>query len=938
MSIIKNFKLQTRYFWIILFLIIQNVLSAQHTDADSSSIKKIDSLIVLSDNNWNPNGPYDRNIKWLRQAEKISSETENWEKQVYCLLVLATVYNYKKDSYYFDEVVYDSYRIASERIKENHIYFLHIYGHLSDIRRKKRAYRKSIEILEKGIKACSECSFYFSTLYYIKIASNYISLGDYSKAKQYLDNAISLEYTETQNDFFQRFHTHSIYADLYKKTETFDLAIKHLRLSEEYLTTFFRKDYLNEQVNLWFDFIEIYLSQEKYPEVNKYLKKIENSKFLNDALTNGKYNVLLAKFKYSIENEITDEFLGLIDYGNQFLEEAKSVDVSLDLTISENLEYKGDIYFKHKLYSDALQSFDQALDKLGYTKVIHNASKVDNKAIVLRLLSKKIEIHLIEKNLDLAVRTESTILNLIRHLRIENSSASTIDFWANENLNVIQQILEYNYKENNYSKVYALIEENKSNILVQDITESESYGYANIIEVKIEEGVQLKSELANCRKRIFEAKQSDNIDSIELNTWVNEESRLQIDLDSYLRKLEADYPEYYKLKYNLKEYGVKNAQEQLDNQSILVEYFIGNERGYLAYLSEDNIEITEIENIESLQELTLEYYLNLSDKNNIEIDDISNQLFHQLGLDKLKDFNPEAKYLIIVGDGFLNNVPFETLSNDDGKLLLDNYNIQYQYSARLWQMMKSRKTGKKAYDLVGYAFDNKEEIFADNRSCFDLENAINLKCAEKEVRSAVEILGSKKSLIAGQNISELFSLANETKILHLATHACLDDTDSEYSRIYFNDTLLTNQDLKLIDFSADLVVLSACETGFGEVIKGEGSMSLSKGFFHAGAKSTLVSLWPVDDCATSDLMAYFYKNLKEGQSKDKALRNAKISYRQYANPEKTHPYYWAGFIVIGDCSPIWGDDISLWYMLSVPFAIILILLLLKIYKSRKNLA
>ena len=103
-------------------------------------------------------------------------------------------------------------------------------------------------------------------------------------------------------------------------------------------------------------------------------------------------------------------------------------------------------------------------------------------------------------------------------------------------------------------------------------------------------------------------------------------------------------------------------------------------------------------------------------------------------------------------------------------------------------------------------------------------------------------------------------------------------------------------------------MLSACESGFGTIVSGEGSMSIAKSFFQAGAKSTLVSLWPVDDCATSDLMGYFYRNLKNGVSKDEALRLAKLDFRENANPIQLHPYYWAGMIQIGDPTPLFYNS------------------------------
>jgi len=118
--------------------------------------------------------------------------------------------------------------------------------------------------------------------------------------------------------------------------------------------------------------------------------------------------------------------------------------------------------------------------------------------------------------------------------------------------------------------------------------------------------------------------------------------------------------------------------------------------------------------------------------------------------------------------------------------------------------------------------------------------------------------------------------------------------------IYFADDYLTYYDLNNLELNADLAVLSACNTGSGKLEKGEGVISIAKGFIQAGVPSVVTSLWSVDDCATSDIMTQFYKYLKEGQTKDKALRNAKLMYLQTADKAHAHPFYWGAFVQFGN--------------------------------------
>jgi len=95
-----------------------------------------------------------------------------------------------------------------------------------------------------------------------------------------------------------------------------------------------------------------------------------------------------------------------------------------------------------------------------------------------------------------------------------------------------------------------------------------------------------------------------------------------------------------------------------------------------------------------------------------------------------------------------------------------------------------------------------------------------------------------------------------------------------------------------LDLNADIVTLSACQTGLGTLLAGEGVIGLSRAFFYAGAQSLVVSLWSVNDAATAELMKYFYTNLRAGMSRDDALRQAKLSLIKTNGARWQHPHFW----------------------------------------------
>jgi CHAT domain-containing protein len=149
------------------------------------------------------------------------------------------------------------------------------------------------------------------------------------------------------------------------------------------------------------------------------------------------------------------------------------------------------------------------------------------------------------------------------------------------------------------------------------------------------------------------------------------------------------------------------------------------------------------------------------------------------------------------------------------------------------------------------------------------------------------------------------------RILHLATHGLLDNEHPELSGVVLSlfdqkgkpqDGFLRLQDIYSLRLPVDLVVLSACNTGLGKDVKGEGLIGLTRGFMYAGASSVVASLWKVDDEATAELMRLFYGYmLRDGLSPAAALRKAQVSMSQQKRWQS--PYYWAGFVIQGQYQP-----------------------------------
>jgi CHAT domain-containing protein len=169
-------------------------------------------------------------------------------------------------------------------------------------------------------------------------------------------------------------------------------------------------------------------------------------------------------------------------------------------------------------------------------------------------------------------------------------------------------------------------------------------------------------------------------------------------------------------------------------------------------------------------------------------------------------------------------------------------------------------------------------------------------------------------------------------------HALTNDTDPLYSQLVFTqnpaDTVEDNSlhayELYNMRLDANLAVLSACNTGAGKLVRGEGIMSLSRAFKFAGCPNILMSLWSVNDASAKDIVVDFHQNLKNGKGKATALQAAQLHFLGSANEANTHPFFWATFVPVGDDEPV-GDSNFPWWTL-------LILLPLAFWVVKKRLS
>lgn len=242
----------------------------------------------------------------------------------------------------------------------------------------------------------------------------------------------------------------------------------------------------------------------------------------------------------------------------------------------------------------------------------------------------------------------------------------------------------------------------------------------------------------------------------------------------------------------------------------------------------------------------------------------------------------------IVAHGSLHYLPFNAL-HDGSQFMVERYSIRLLPAATVLKFLRA-PPGEKPGTLL--AFGNPD--LKDRR--FDLA------FAQAEAQNIVRVLPKSRALTRGDATKTAFrKYASDFRMLHVASHGEFDAATPLASSLLLapdasNDGRLTVSDLYSMRVDADLVTLSACETGLGKIANGDDVVGLTRGFLYAGTRTIIASLWQVDDRATGELMTSFYESLAKGSGKRESLRSAQLGFIK----TEQHPFFWAAFQLTGN--------------------------------------
>jgi len=504
---------------------------------------------------------------------------------------------------------------------------------------------------------------------------------------------------------------------------------------------------------------------------------------------------------------------------------------------------------------------------------------------------------------------------------------------------IINHMLQQTTGHTNLAReAFSFSEHSKSYLLYESMQEADALSFAGLPDSLLRREYDLRLDISFYEKQ-RQAKLDGGTEPTDSTVLIISSKLFDLrrQQENLQGVLERDYPDYYRLKYDLSTISVEEVQrELLQPDQALLEYFVGDSSIFLFLVSPDHFEMLEIAKDFPLEEWVREFRDGISgfhtSKNpspelrqqlQEQYVETAAKLYEKL-IAPLKERLPER--LIIVPDGVLGYLPFEALLVERPKrayrfnshhYLVRDHAISYSYSATLLREMQRRQrnqqTEKSLLAMAPY-YTGDTTLLADLFSYVEnmRKDLAPLPYSGEEAWKIGQLW--EGDVFVGEDATEerFMQLAGNYRILHLATHGQANDQMGDYSFLAFSEIkdsieneLLYVRDLYNLRLNADLVVLSACETGIGELQRGEGIISLARAFAYAGARSIVTTLWSVADAKTKDFTLEFYRQLKAGLAKDRALQQARLHYlKTHLGPEEAHPFFWAGFVGVGVVDPL----------------------------------
>ena len=521
-------------------------------------------------------------------------------------------------------------------------------------------------------------------------------------------------------------------------------------------------------------------------------------------------------------------------------------------------------------------------------------------------------------------------------------------------IKIAYKLYKLTKKKEYLNLAFEFSERSKASNLLASVKDMKAKEFGGIPDSLLKKENYFKSNIATYTSMLFEVNHSEKPDSQKVNLYSAKIFKFNEEYNKLVDSFEKSYPRYYAFKYENKVIGIQEIQSKINTRQALVEFYV-KEPDFLESTGElyrfvittdsvsfsmEKINSTYLKNIQTVHDFLVNPNYLFTKKKDYVNYAVSGYGLYETLLKPIankiigKDLTiiPHDKLSYIPFDALISQMPDTSVMNFRNlSYLIKDYVVNYSYSATLLYdyFDQKKKSSKRMLVFSPEYIAQESRIDPETTNQYFLNP---LPGAADEVKAISKYM--KSEIFVDKNAQEnIFkNKASEFDVLHLAMHTIINDSLPMFSKLVFSrpesksadDGYLNTFEIYNMKLNARLAVLSACETGTGKLQKGEGVMSMARGFIYAGCPAIVMTLWQVEDKSGVKIMEDFYYYLSKGKRKDVALRLAKLKHLETSDPLTSHPHYWLGYVSIGNPEPLVSGK-NIYFVIFFLMAVLLVL-------------
>ena len=788
---------------------------------------------------------------------------------------------------------------------------------------------------------------------YTAIANGYTELLDYQKALTFYRKALSIykigyENTDIEKPRFVSISEGRVYnnlGDLYFDIGQIEKAVDYYEDALSIYRNFEGEEIEQSLIYTFFNLARAYLKLEDYQKAFGYLEVVKNYRenTVNYPIELGESYNLLSQY-YEAKNEV----LKAKFYSQKAIHIFEDVFGSKHPSLMDAHTHAGNIFFNNNQLDSAIIAYNRALNS-SLAIDFYDTDDLQNfeitglvtlklfnafykKALTLQKLYKySNDINDLKNVIEICHEVDMIAQELrlsLQHsdqITLSNHLLKTYQLAVNASFQLYTLTEDNSFKD----KLNYFSEKKKVAALSSIITSVRAKNLGEIPEALLKKERDLASRLNffNTEIQIIKEENSPSVNSFKVNSFYDSVFVIREEYDRLINHFERNHEKYYQLKHSGEITTGRQVQSLLDEHTMIVSYAFDDENVYITTITDTSFQVVKQSNsidIE-LEKTVLTLHKLLQKKTLIQkrhrdrFLECSHKLYQYLIEPIAQQITGQQK-LIIIPEGILNYVPFEVLVSSDDEIdfqkmpyLIKDFEISYHYSISLYTDFTQKAPYQNENGMLAVApvFDDGSENFMPSRQHGSLlwskkevdyiEKRFKEECPDQEIHI---LLREEACESAFKELIHQKYFDN----IHISTHGEANEQTPDLSWIAFFKNEQDTTDVcdgflyasEVYDFQlkTNLLVLSSCESGLGQLSIGEGMISTNRGFLYAGALNIVYSIWKINDRYTFELMKGFYDNMLLGQNYATALRQSKLDMINQ-NSIAALPTNWAGFLLIG---------------------------------------